>query len=449
MSYTASYNPSFGTLGMEVAKLWPERDLIGRTGHQRDTLGLAISGGGYRSAIFGYGILHGLHRLGLLTQVDYLSAVSGGSWISMPFAMAEFGMVDIAARESFFRLPDTKANFMEEGFESLLVNPVRLAEEAALTRAEDNFVSDLYGRLLAKTFLREYGDQSRWKPLGSDLIRDQDRPFLIVNGTVNFRRSSSFDITQECFEMTRLYCGSRSAGYVDSIQLLADDDPIRIRDAIAMSGAAVAVHLPGLGEEVSGHGLSRQVVNYVLDDQGRPRPDAPANPPLGHGLDVADGGHYNNLGVESLVNRGCGFIIVVDAEHDPEMKTSTSSNQKYEGLRTLMQRNHIPQPDIAIATLDRADEPVHYLPGNAQQPDILYVKLKSSTAFDAEAAQETYNQPGFLQNLFGNGRFSFNPQFSTAKLDYNFTEHRNLTQLGAFVVRDNATLFTDFVGRVG
>ena len=447
MSYTPAYNSTFGTLGIDVAKLWPEADLIGRTRHRRDTLGLALSGGGYRSAIFGYGVLHGLHQLGILEKTDYLSVVSGGSWIGTPFAMAEFGMAPIDSTESFFRLPENKSNFMEEGFESLLANPVRLAEEAALTRADNNFVSDLYGRLLAKTFLREHGDESRWKPLSSDLIRDGDRPFLIVNGTVNFRRTSGFDITQECFEMTRLYCGSRSAGYISTGELLADDDPIRIRDAIAMSGAAVAVHLPGLGEEVSGLGLSRQVANYVLAANGAPRPGAPANPPLARGLDVADGGHYNNLGIESLVNRGCGYLIVVDAEHDPE-NTNTRPRQKFEGLRTLMQRNHIPQPDIAIATLDRADEPVHYIRGSAQVPDILYVKLKSSKDFDAVAAKEKYNQPGFLQNLFGNGKFSFNPQFSTAKLDYSFTEHRNLTQLGAFVVADNAKLFTDFVDRV-
>lgn len=448
MSYTASYNPKFGTLGIEVAKQWPEAEIIGRTGHKKDTLGLALSGGGYRSAIFGYGVLHGLHKLGILQKADYLSSVSGGSWISTPFAMAEHGVAPINSRESFFRLPENKANFMEEGFESFLVNPIRVAEEAALTRADNNFVSDLYGRLLAKTFLREHGDEARWKPLASNLIRDDDRPFLIVNGTVNFRRSDGFDITQECFEMTRLYCGSRSTGFVDTNELLADNDPIRVRDAVAMSGAAVAFHIPGLGEEVSGHGLSRQVANYVLGKDGKPRAGAPANPPLAKGLDVADGGHYNNLGVESLVHRGCGYIIVVDAEHDPEAKTKTRSNQKYEGLKTLMQRHHIPQPHIPIETLDRANEPVHYIRGNADVPDILYVKLKSSQAFDAEASKAKYNAPGFLQNIFGNGKFSFNPQYSTAKLDYSFAEHRNLTELGAFIVQDNAKLFTDFVDRV-
>ncbi len=81
-----------------------------------------------------------------------------------------------------------------------------------------------------------------------------DRPFLIVNGTVNFRRPNSFDITQECFEMTRLYSGSRSLGYLDTLDLKATEKPLRIRAAVAISGAALAFHLPGIGENVGGNG---------------------------------------------------------------------------------------------------------------------------------------------------------------------------------------------------
>jgi hypothetical protein len=34
-------------------------------------------------------ILRGPCELGVLAKVDYISAVSGGSWIATPFAMAE------------------------------------------------------------------------------------------------------------------------------------------------------------------------------------------------------------------------------------------------------------------------------------------------------------------------------------------------------------------------
>jgi Patatin-like phospholipase len=44
-------------------------------------LGLALSGGGIRSATFNLGVLQGLARYGLLSQIDLLSTVSGGGYI--------------------------------------------------------------------------------------------------------------------------------------------------------------------------------------------------------------------------------------------------------------------------------------------------------------------------------------------------------------------------------
>ncbi|MFO0871187.1 MAG: hypothetical protein U0935_19865 [Pirellulales bacterium] len=47
----------------------------------RELLGVALSGGGIRSATFALGLLQRLHRFGLLQHVDYLSTVSGGGYI--------------------------------------------------------------------------------------------------------------------------------------------------------------------------------------------------------------------------------------------------------------------------------------------------------------------------------------------------------------------------------
>ena len=48
---------------------------------QSDLCGLAISGGGIRSATFGLGIIQGLAVSGLLPRFDYISTVSGGGYI--------------------------------------------------------------------------------------------------------------------------------------------------------------------------------------------------------------------------------------------------------------------------------------------------------------------------------------------------------------------------------
>ncbi len=440
MGFRAAYNRNFGELGAQVARRWPERAVIRNKGKTTDLLGLALSGGGYRSAIFHYGVLKGLARIGVLPRIDYLSAVSGGSWIAMALATTRY------LDDYFFHTPLEKPNFIEEGFESFLANPIRTTQELALARLNANYVSNVYGRLLARTFLREHGQESRFRNLAHrGMIVDADRPFLILNGTVNYRPSGGFRIEQECFEMTRLYCGSRSLGYVSSRDLRASEKVIRLRDAIAMSGAAVAAHLPGLGDETIGVGLTREVENYTLAHVDEPVTGA-------RHLDVADGGFYNNLGIESLVNRGCGYIVVVDAEHDPERPRDGRSGQRYTGLRELLERHHIPKPfgqdaEAVIAELDARDELVHEFRGDDTIPDVLYIKLKPWTRFDEAAADQPYNQSSFFSHLFRGASFAFDPQFSSAKLDYDFCEHRNLSELGAFVVNEHRQRIRRFANR--
>lgn len=58
---------------------WTHRVIDG--GQPHNLIGLALSGGGIRSATFCLGVLQGLQELDLLRQVDYLSTVSGGGFI--------------------------------------------------------------------------------------------------------------------------------------------------------------------------------------------------------------------------------------------------------------------------------------------------------------------------------------------------------------------------------
>ena len=56
-------------------------DLDGRISVKRGLVGLAISGGGIRSATFSLGVIQGLAQQGWLKAIDYLSTVSGGGYI--------------------------------------------------------------------------------------------------------------------------------------------------------------------------------------------------------------------------------------------------------------------------------------------------------------------------------------------------------------------------------
>lgn len=48
---------------------------------KKDSVGIALSGGGIRSATFNLGLLQSMQRYDALEHVDYLSTVSGGGYI--------------------------------------------------------------------------------------------------------------------------------------------------------------------------------------------------------------------------------------------------------------------------------------------------------------------------------------------------------------------------------
>lgn len=85
---------------LEEVEKDPEGEPIMRPTAGSDLVGLALSGGGVRSASFCLGALQALDDLGVLSKVDYLSTVSGGGYIgtSMTAAMSE-------ARDSKFPFP--------------------------------------------------------------------------------------------------------------------------------------------------------------------------------------------------------------------------------------------------------------------------------------------------------------------------------------------------------
>jgi hypothetical protein len=66
---------------------------------EEDTVGLAFSGGGIRSATFNLGILQGLATAKLLGRIDYLSTVSGGGyiggWLISWIKRAERGVAEV------------------------------------------------------------------------------------------------------------------------------------------------------------------------------------------------------------------------------------------------------------------------------------------------------------------------------------------------------------------
>ena len=78
MPFETQQNPTATNVGLNYFAPKPKK--------QRSGIGLALSGGGYRAALFHLGALRRLNELGILAQLQTISSVSGGSIVSAHLA---------------------------------------------------------------------------------------------------------------------------------------------------------------------------------------------------------------------------------------------------------------------------------------------------------------------------------------------------------------------------
>ncbi len=75
---------------------------ISSEGVPEDLIGLALSGGGIRSATFSLGVMQALSRNGFLNKIDYLSTVSGGGYIGSAVTWFTSGISKSGAEKKEF-----------------------------------------------------------------------------------------------------------------------------------------------------------------------------------------------------------------------------------------------------------------------------------------------------------------------------------------------------------
>lgn len=206
-------------------------------------VGLAISGGGSRAAVFGGAVMKALDRLGMLDEVDVLSAVSGGGLPAAYYALDGYSTIDFAN------------GFME--------------------RMGHDFQRDVRGSWLSPSnFLRYWFTSSTRSDLVVKVLDDElfhgatyadlnpHRPKLLLNAT-NALTGEPFVISDESFAVLDAPLASYS-----------------LARAVYMSAA-----YPGVFEPVA---LGREVVES--GQSARPA------------VLAYDGGTVDNLGVTAVLN---------------------------------------------------------------------------------------------------------------------------------------------------
>jgi NTE family protein len=278
---------------------WPVPRAVERWQADKDLfVGVAISGGGSRSANFGMAALAELEALGILEHVDAISAVSGGSIPTALFALdgdqpgwAERGRAKVGTD-------------MLRPLVGRLLNPVNALATTFTDRDRSDTMAEIFEDKLFDGRRVRFGDLGARGPM---------RPAIYFNATDSTDGGRRFVFTEESF--VRL--GSELGAY-----------PL----AWAMAASAA---FPGAFNSVT---LRRHPL-----DASAPRGEA-------RYLHLIDGGVSDNLGVETLIEkaraqhisalrrgrepRGC-LMILIDS-HVPSTTVSESLQSDRRNVASML-----------------------------------------------------------------------------------------------------------------
>jgi len=238
-------------------------------------IGLCLSGGGYRAMLFHAGALWRLNELGYLKQLTRVSSVSGGS-----IAAAVLGQ-----RWSNLAFTETgpKGQPVAANLEAEIVAPIR-----ALANHTLDVPAVLLGMLLPGTTINTrlaaayrrhlFGDATL-----QDLPSDEDGPRFVINATnlqsgVLWRFSRPFIADYRVGMITK-----PTVALADAVAASSAFPPIL---APARMRFAEDQYVPGSGEDLQ-------------------------TPPFTTHPTLADGGVYDNLGLETAWKR-CKAVLVSD-----------------------------------------------------------------------------------------------------------------------------------------
>lgn len=241
------------------------------------TVGLALSGGGARAIAFHLGCLRGLHDAGLLSEIDAISAVSGGSVIAALYCSHNGDF------ESFER---RVRNLLSRGFVRPAFGTVFTTSEGA--KALFYFLLTLTERVVAfplKIAMGRIAAKRRWKwPRESLFIRVASRTTILRRVFAQALANRSLtDLRPDRPKLVIIACELRAkAAFYFTAEKIhcwrygsASSKNVALSDAVAAS-AAYPLFLPALDQ--------------MMDFQKREKKQR-------HRITLTDGGVYDNLGL--------------------------------------------------------------------------------------------------------------------------------------------------------
>jgi hypothetical protein len=282
-------------------------------------VGLALSGGGFRAALYHIGVLARLAELDVLRRVEVLSCVSGGSIVGARYYLEVRRLLqrhpdaDIK-REDYIEIVSRMEQDFLAGVQTDLRNSLLADREANLRSADDLAYSrttrlgELYEERLFATVPDDEGDAARY--ISHLYIEppdhgDQKRPF---NPRLeNWRRKAKVPLlvlnatalnTGHSWQFTASWMGETLGSFDPKInstpplrrmrysEAPAPHGRVRLGDAVAASACVPGIFDPVVFSGLYGDGLALRLV---------------------------DGGAFDNQGIASLLEENCSVLLVSDA----------------------------------------------------------------------------------------------------------------------------------------
>ena len=269
--------------------------------------GLALSGGGFRSAAFSIGVLKALYEKKLLDEIDVISTVSGGGYASywmyskshaapsMTFGAAAFdesvfttNVCNLARKSEFLPLRRMMGGLFSSDDEAFR----KYREAIEFTCGADDTKSRDEKRNVGEDPLLPFNSFDQQ-------IRDGKAPYFILNTTVAHDSLKKKDVgkidnIQRSFEISPFYRGSSLLGYAEW--------PGKVPNVKTWCGGAE------LSAAAIRFKLNRKMANYSEKIKNAKE------------IKMYDGGFSENLGALPLIQHRMKNIVIVDAENDAAYK---------------------------------------------------------------------------------------------------------------------------------
>jgi|GEM_PF-1690402 len=381
-------------------------------------LGLALSGGGFRSALFHIGVLARLAELDLLRKIDVISSVSGGAIIAAYYYLKVKQLLERVpaeggrppGRDDYIRLvEEIETDFLAAVQKNMVIRTLIDPGKNARMRGSDYSNTERLAELLERHFYRpifktqdDNGDNTpislrkiNIRPHSGNTSAGTRNPLLIINATClntgHLWQFTNLSVGEQC--MTK-GLGRHPIGLLPKFRF--EDERLTIEQRKILYnitlGQAVAASscVSGIFEPLQIRYL------YRMDKK-------PVN------VLLADGGIVDNQGLESLFAENCTHIICSDGsnilkfEHEPSTNFFNAMIRTNDILMNRIRNESLEELSgygpgrFAIFDLGNRETRENIFPADSEE--IVEALTEIRTAMDAFSDKEAYTLMYYGYNL--------------------------------------------------